>query len=323
MASPTAAPSRCGVFVGAESGRASFESVLALSKVAGGGEVFDHKAFGLSATRLASYVGASAVSPGAVASALAQRFHIQGPAVTISVACSSGAAAIIEGMRAVRNGSCDVALCGGVGADVDPLMLAGFGLLGALSERGVCCPFDQRRDGFVVGEGAAMVVLASTPRDLNIVVAGGARTLDGYHLTKPAPHGEGAARAMTAALTQAGRDAVDYIQAHGTSTQLNDQAEADAIVSVFGDYGHTIPVSSVKGALGHWVAGAGAVGLLCAVESLRTGVLLPTVGLQSPDGDCSLAHIMGSAVRKPVRSALVNAFAFGGANASLVLEAVS
>src|SRR6185295_11922875 len=154
-----------GVFLGAESGRARFETVIALARAAGGGARFDHRAFGASARAMAERVDASVISPSAVASHLAGMLGAAGPVETICLACASGLAAIVEGARAIRLGQCDVALCGGVGADVDPLMLAGFGLLGILSARGISCPFDAHRDGFVIGEGAAMLVLAAERGD--------------------------------------------------------------------------------------------------------------------------------------------------------------
>ena len=323
MAGVNAAPERIGVFIGAESGRASLGTILELARAAGGERAFDHASFGSQARSLAARVDASSVSPAAVASALAREYCAHGPVETISIACASGAAALVEATRAVRLGECDVALCGGVGADVDPLMLVGFGRLGALSARGVSCPFDLRRDGFVVGEGAAMVVLSSSPGNADLEVTGIARSLDAYHLTKPDPSGNGAARAMQYALSDAGRDSVDYIQAHGTSTPLNDAVEAQAIRRVFGSRSAHIPVSSVKGAVGHWVAGAGAIGFLCAAHAVQHGSLLPTANLTEPDPECALRHVLGRAASANVASALVNAFAFGGANACLVLERVN
>jgi 3-oxoacyl-[acyl-carrier-protein] synthase II len=323
MARVECVPDRIGVFVGAESGRATIATILELARAAGGKRYFDHRAFGAGARPLAARIDASAVSPATVASALAREFGAGGSVQTISIACASGAAAIVEATRAIRLGECDIALCGGVGADVDPLMLVGFGRLGALSARGVSCPFDVRRDGFVVGEGAAMVVLSSRPSSLGIAVTGIARTLDAYHLTKPDPEGDGAARAMQRALDDAGRDAVDHVQAHGTSTPLNDEVESKAIGRVFGPRARDIYVSGVKGAVGHWVAGAGALGFLCAAHAVRTGLVLPTANLKEPDPRCELRHVLGAAVSARVDSAMVNAFAFGGANACLVVERVA
>lgn len=323
MARVDAPVDRIGVFIGAESGRASLATILALTRAAGGGKTFDHGVFGVQARSLAAHIDAAAVSPAAVASALAREIRAQGPVQTLSIACASGAAAIVEATRAIRLGECDVALCGGVGADVDPLMLVGFGRLGALSARGVSCPFDVHRDGFVVGEGAAMVVLSSNPSPLGIQISGVARSLDAYHLTKPDPQGDGAARAMQHALRDAGRDVVDYVQAHGTSTPLNDEVEAKAIRRVLGARWQDTYVSSVKGAVGHWIAGAGAVGFLCAAHAVQCGSLFPTANLHQPDPECELRHVLGSALAGDVCSALVNAFAFGGANACLVVERVN
>jgi 3-oxoacyl-(acyl-carrier-protein) synthase len=316
-------PARLGVFVGAESGRSSFAAVVALARAAAGpGGAFDHRGFAAEARRLAPHLDASAVSPAAVASRLARRFGAQGPAVTVSLACASGAAAIAEAARSIRGGGCDVAICGGVGADVDPLMLVGFGRLGALSARGISCPFDVRRDGFVVGEGAAVVVLARERGPAAVELAGEGRSLDGHHLTAPDPGGDGAERAMRAALAGAGEVAVDYVQAHGTSTPLNDAVEAAALRRVLGRplEDADVHVSSVKGALGHAIAGAGALGFACAWQAVQDGLLLPTAGLLEPDPGCPLPHVRGSARRAAVRTALVNAFAFGGANCSLVLR---
>jgi 3-oxoacyl-[acyl-carrier-protein] synthase II len=314
------APGRLGVFVGAESGRSSFATVLALARAAGGGAAFDHRAFGQAARPLARRIGARAASPAAMASALARRFGAAGPAVTISLACASGAAAIAEGSRAVRAGLCDVALCGGVGADVDPLMLAGFGKLEALSARGISCPFDVRRDGFVVGEGAAVAVLAAERGPATVELAGEGRSLDGHHLTAPDPEGAGALRAMRAAMQMGGEATVDYVQAHGTSTPLNDAVEAAALRRLLGTALDQAHVSSVKGALGHAIAGAGALGFACGHLAVSSGVLLPTAGLAEPDPACALPHVRGTSLRRAVRTALVNAFAFGGANASLLLR---
>lgn len=315
-----ARPEKIGIFLGAESGRATFQTVLALSRAAGGGSSFDHLQFGVGARSLAAQIDASVVSPASVTSALAREFGAAGPAQTISLACSSSAAAIAEGARAIRLGVCDVTICGGVGADVDPLMLAGFGRVGALSARGVSCPFDVRRDGFIVGEGAAIVVLASERGSAVVEVAGEGRSMDAHHLTAPHPEGDGAVRSMQAALKASCADGVDYVQAHGTSTPLNDAVEAAAIQRVLGRSLDRALVSSVKGALGHWVAGAGAVGFLCAVEAVANGTVLPTAGLSKPDSGCDLPHVMGGAVRRPVEVALVNAFAFGGANCSLLMR---
>jgi 3-oxoacyl-[acyl-carrier-protein] synthase II len=323
MAGVAAEPARIGVFVGAESGRGRFPTVLGLARAArspGGG--FDRAQFARDARPFADRIDASVISPSAVASALAADVGAAGPVETISLACASGSAAIVEAARAIRLGQIDVALCGGVGADVDPLMLAGFGLLGILSARGVSCPFDVERDGFVVGEGAAMLVLSHERGDAACELAGVGRSLDAHHLTAPDPEGDGAYRAMTAALRDAGVASVEYVQAHGTSTPLNDRIEAAAIRRALGPDAARAHVSSSKGALGHWVAGAGALGALYAWEAAARGVVLPTAGLAKPDPQCDVPHVVGAALEKPVRAALANAFAFGGANSCLVIASL-
>lgn len=324
MAGVSPPPGRLGVFVGAESGRGRWQTVLGLARAAGGAaHAFDHATFAREARAFAQRIDASVISPSAVAAALADDFGAHGPVETISLACASGSAAIVEAARAIRLGECDVALCGGVGADVDPLMLAGFGLLGILSPRGVSCPFDAHRDGFVVGEGAAMLVLAAERGGAAVELAGVGRSLDAHRLTAPDPEGDGAARAMTAALRDAGiaeLGEVGYVQAHGTSTPLNDQIEVAAIRRVLGAAVERAHVSSSKGALGHWVAGAGALGALYAWEAVARGSVLPTAGLTTPDPACNVAHVTGRAIAKDVSAALANSFAFGGANSCLVLR---
>jgi len=324
QASISIPPRRLGIFVGAESGRTTFATLLRLVAAAGGGPRFDHASFGAEATKIAAEINALVASPSAVAAAIARELGAEGPVQTISLACASGSAAIAEAARAIRLGVCDVAVCGGVGADVDPLMFAAFGLLGALSSRGASRPFDARRDGFVLGEGAAMAVLSSEPAggpgEARAFIAGIGRTLDAHHLTAPDPTGDGAFRAMREALRDAGLGAVDYVQAHGTSTPLNDAVEAAALRRLLGEALGEASVSSVKGAMGHWIAGAGALGFLCATSAITTGVIAPTAGLDQPDVGCDLPHVMGSAIQKDVRSALVNSFGFGGANCSLVLQ---
>ncbi|HVK88083.1 MAG TPA: beta-ketoacyl-[acyl-carrier-protein] synthase family protein [Kofleriaceae bacterium] len=317
------APARLGVFLGAESGRGRWQTVVGLARAARGeAGAFDHARFAREARPFAERIDASVISPSAVAAALAREYGAHGPVETISLACASGSAAIAEAARAIRLGEIDVALCGGVGADVDPLMLAGFGLLGILSPRGVSCPFDAHRDGFVVGEGAAMLVLSAERADATVELAGIGRTLDAHHLTAPDPEGDGAARAMTAALRDAGLSpgAIGYVQAHGTSTPLNDRIEVTAIRRVLGDAAERTLVSSAKGALGHWVAGAGAVGALYAIHAVATGVVLPTAGLRDPDPACAVPHVIGRAAKGDVEAALASSFAFGGANSCLVVQ---
>lgn len=302
---------KLGVFMGAESGRGRFQTLRQLAQAAG--KPFDVDAFVAGAAHLHPRLSARENSPAAPAIALAQALRATGPVETVSLACASGLSAVVEGVRAIALGECETALCGGVGADVDPLMIAGFGKLSALSAKGVSRPFDLKRDGFVVGEGAALLLFSA--QKAPIQVAGLGRSMDAHHLTMPDPQGKGAQAAMQAAIHEAGLDTIDVVQAHGTSTPLNDAVEAAALLRL-GPKIHA--VSSVKGALGHWIAGAGALGLCCAAESLRSQAVIPTAGLSQPDSD--LPHVMGKGRQMKVQSALCNAFAFGGANASVVLR---
>jgi 3-oxoacyl-[acyl-carrier-protein] synthase II len=321
MASLSADPARIGVFLGAESGRCHWTTALGLARAGyGPNHTFDHERFAREAPAFADRIDAAVTSPSSVAMALAVEYGAHGPVETISLACASGSAAVVEAARAIRLGECDVALCGGVGADVDPLMLAGFGLLSILSARGISRPFDAHRDGFIIGEGAAMLVLSAQRGDAGVELAGIGRSLDGHHLTAPDPDGDGAARAMIAALHDAGNPAIGYVQAHGTSTPLNDRIEVRAIKRALGGAVAHAHVSSSKGALGHWVAGAGALGALYAWQAVSDGTVLPTAGLEHPDPTCDVAHVMGRALAKDVDAALANAFAFGGANSCLVLR---
>jgi len=314
-----AEPERIGVFVGAEPGRPCLEDVSSLDAALDrSGRFLADRLDPVQRDRLASH--AAAVSPATIASALAREIGAGGPVLTISLACASGCAAVAAAARAIRSGCCDIALCGGTGAEVDAFVLAGFGLLGALSARGHSCPFDLRRDGFVLGEGAAMVVLSCEAGPAEVEVAGWGGTLDAGHLTAPDPGGAGAARAMQIALRSADLSCVDYVQAHGTSTPLNDAVEAAAIRRVLGSGLRRCHVSSVKGALGHCIAAAGAIGFLCAVEAVGNGRVLPTAGLREPDAECELPHVMHEAIHREARSALVNAFAFGGANWSIAVR---
>lgn len=319
-------PARLGVFIGAESGRGRWQTVLGLARAARGPSgAFDHAQFARDARPYADRIDASVLSPSAVAVALADELGARGPVETVSLACASGSAAIVEAARAIRLGEIDAAICGGIGADADPLMLAGFGLLGILSPRGISCPFDAHRDGFIVGEGAAMLVLAADRGDATVEIAGLGRSLDAHHLTAPDPEGDGAARAMTAALRDAHLDptSIGYVQAHGTSTPLNDRIEVAAIRAVLGAAADRAFVSSSKGALGHWVAGAGALGALYAYHAVSSQEVLPTAGLTSPDPACNVPHVIGRATRTPIEAVLANSFAFGGANSCLVMRGVA
>jgi 3-oxoacyl-[acyl-carrier-protein] synthase II len=266
--------------------------------------------------------------------ALSMRHGLRGPTLAVGTACASGAHALGCALRMLQNGEADAALAGGSEACLTPLARAAFGALDALSDSGVSRPFDARRDGFVMGEGAAVLVLerpegalARGARILGAVRGYGASS-DAHHLTAPRDDGAGQAAAMLAALADAGAAAaeVDYVNAHGTSTPLNDRAETRAIKLALGEHAASIPVSSTKSAIGHLLGAAGAVEAVATLLALRDRIAPPTLGLTQPDDGLDLDYVPGQA--RPLRStgespalALSNSFGFGGHNAVLCLEA--
>jgi 3-oxoacyl-[acyl-carrier-protein] synthase II len=233
----------------------------------------------------------------------------------------------------IRRGEIDWALAGGVDSQDNPLGLVFFVLLGASAQGGehprrACRPFDRRRSGLVMGEGAGVAVLESLEhagaRGARIYaeVSGYGASLDAYRTTAPCPDGRGAAEAMQSALDDARMrpETVDFISAHGTATKRNDPAEVKAIRTVFGDHADRIAVSSSKGALGHLLAGAAGVAFVLASLAVRLDMVPPTANLETPDPQCDLDFVPGIGRERRVRAALVNSFAFGGQNACVVLE---
>ena len=272
------------------------------------------------------------VMPSSVAAHLSLRFGLGGPCLTVSAACASGAAAIGEGVELLRRGAADVVLAGGVDSLVGYGAMCCFMRLDAMS-RNVGCPdlasrpFDADRDGFVMGEGAGFVVLqrledisASGPEPLGLVL-GHASSADAHHLVAPSPDGEGAVRCMALALADAGVQPRDlaHVNAHGTSTVLNDRAEAAALAALFD--GACPPVMAVKGSTGHMIAGSGAVEAIVSLISLRHRVVPPVAGLRTVDPDFDLDVVQDTPREGPPGYALSNSFGFGGANTALVLAA--
>ena len=251
-------------------------------------------------------------------------------------ACSSGADAVGEACEVIKRGDARVMLAGGAEAAITPIGIAGFNSAGALSRRNdepqkASRPFDAERDGFVMGEGAAVLVLESLPHALkhnaNIlaeVVAYGA-TSDAYHITKPSTKGEGGAKAMQVALKKAAMQPaeIEYINAHGTSTTINDRCETMAIKTVFGDYAYHIPISSTKSMMGHLIGAAGAIEAIICVLAIQHGVIPPTINLTHPDPECDLDYVPNTARQKKVRTALSNSFGFGGHNSVLIFREYS
>ena len=288
--------------------------------------------------------GAERVSPlsipllmaNAASGVVAMKHGLEGPSYGTVSACAAGAHAIGTATRMVAYGDADAVVTGGSEAAITALAMAAFGQMDALSDSGISRPFDRRRDGFVMGEGAGILVLEAEEvarergaRVLGTVLGYGASS-DAHHLTAPEPTGKGAARAIRLALRDARREPadVDYVNAHGTSTPLNDRSETEAIKAVFGPAAERLPVSSTKSAIGHLLGAAGAVEAIATLLALRDRVAPPTLGHEEPDEGLDLDYVPGSA--RPLANGngrpavgISNAFGFGGHNAVLCLEAES
>lgn len=264
---------------------------------------------------------------------VAVRHDLRGPVYGIVSACAAGANAVAAAVRTIQAGDADVVVTGGSESALTPLARAAFAALDATSNEGICRPFDARRDGFIMGEGAGALVLEDGDRarargaTVLATVKGVGASCDAFHLTAPSEDGEGAARAITAALADAGiaPSDVDYINAHGTSTPLNDRSETLAIKTAFGADAQRIPVSSAKSAIGHLLGAAGAVEAIATIGVLHSRVAAPTLGLQQPEEGLDLDYVPGhsrplDADGKRSLIGVSNSFGFGGHNAVLVLE---
>ena len=263
-------------------------------------------------------------------------FGAKGPNSSLSTACAAGTHAIGEAFRLIQRGSADAMITGGVESVVTPICLAGFGAMKALSTRNddpekASRPFDRDRDGFVVGEGCGLVILetleAALERSAPIYaeIAGYGMSGDGYHMTSPPPDGDGAVRCMIAALEDAGLsydnyDMIDYINAHGTSTPLNDLYETRAIKAVFKDKSYNIPISSTKSMTGHLLGGAGGIETVFTALAIQDGIIPPTINYENQDEECDLDYVPNIARKSNVRYAMSNSFGFGGTNATLILK---
>jgi 3-oxoacyl-[acyl-carrier-protein] synthase II len=271
--------------------------------------------------------------PNMIAAYISILANAQGPNTTITTACSAATQAIGEAFRLIQRGDADVMLAGGADSRIDPLMLLAYASLGALSRSArpateVSRPFDGGRDGFVMGEGAGILILeeaeAARRRGATIYaeIKGAGSSFDAHGITKPDPEGQGAARAMQWALNEAKIDAgdIDYIAAHGTSTRLNDVMETNAVKRVFGERSRKLPLSSIKSMIGHLVGAAGAASAVAMALTLKDGVLPPTINYEEPDPVCDLDYVPNTARQQRVRRALANSFGFGGQNAALVMQ---
>lgn len=288
--------------------------------------------------------GPRKISPFAVPAILANlasghvsiRFGAKGPINCAVTACAAGTSAIGDAYKAVAYGDADVMITGGVEAAVTQLAVGGFGAMRALSTRNdepqkASRPFDKDRDGFVIGEGCGIIVLEELSFALNrgariyAELAGYGCTSDAFHMAAPPPGHEGAVRSMRTAIRDAGLNPedIDYINAHGTSTPLNDLYETQAIKSLFGEHAGKLIVSSTKSMTGHMLGGTGGVEAIFAVKAIQEGIIPPTINLDNPSDGCDLDYVPNIARKKEIHAALSNTFGFGGVNAVLLFKKYS
>ena len=263
-------------------------------------------------------------------------FGLKGPNTTIVTACATGTHSIGEAFKIIQLGAADVMVAGGTEAAFSPIAFAGFCAMRAMSTRNddplhASRPFDLDRDGFVMGEGSGVVVLESLEHaqargaKIYAEVSGYGLSGDAYHITAPDPDGSGARRCMTMALNDSGLayEELDYINAHGTSTGLNDKTESAAIKSVFGEHAYKLAISSTKSMTGHLLGAAGGVEAIACAMAIEHGVIPPTVNYEHPDPDCDLDYTPNKSVKRPVSVAMSNSFGFGGTNATLIMNKFS
>ncbi|WP_435018998.1 beta-ketoacyl-[acyl-carrier-protein] synthase family protein [Tundrisphaera sp. TA3] len=273
--------------------------------------------------------------PNMAAAHLSILHHAMGPNNTIVTACAAGTQAVGEAFRLIQRGDADVMMAGGCDSRLDPLLMVAYQAMKAVSASNrppseVSRPFDGERDGFVMGEGAAVLILESLARakrrkaTIYAEITGYGSSFDAYGITRPEPEGKGAALSMRSALREARRDPadIDYINAHGTSTRLNDLMETVAVKNVFGHRAGSIPMSSQKSMIGHLIGASGAVEAAATALSLQRGFVPPTINQETPDPACDLDYVPNTAREIPLRTAISNSFGFGGQNATLVMTRV-
>lgn len=264
---------------------------------------------------------------------ISMRFNAKGPNLALSTACAAGTHAVGEAFRSIVYGDCDVAITGGAESVISPLAVGGFAAMKALSTRNdnpqaASRPFDRDRDGFVIAEGSGMLILEELEHALRrgapifAEMAGYGQTSDAYHVAAPPENGEGGARCMKRALQDAGMGPgdIDYINAHGTSTPLNDRCETAAIKTVFGVHAAKLNISSTKSMTGHMLGGAGGIEAAFTALTLYRGVIPPTINLENPDPDCDLDYVPNVAREVKIHTAMSNSFGFGGTNGVIIMK---
>ena len=332
-------PERFGVYTGAGEGKQDFDlfAQMVLAGLAEGDKDgtghFDYGRFIERGIEILDPVREEEQEPNMPAAHLAALFNACGPNMNCLTACAASSQAIGEAAEIIKRGEADVMIAGGAHSMIHPFGVTGFNLLTALSTNnddptGASRPFDKERDGFVLGEGAAMVILEdadfATKRGAKIYgeLAGYGSTADAFRITDTHPEGRGAIGCMKAAIQGAGLQPgdVDYINAHGTSTSVNDRVESLAIKEVFGERAYKLPVSSTKSMTGHLIAAGGASELIYCLLAIRDGMLPPTINLKTPDPECDLDYVPNVARKAKCDVALSNSFGFGGQNVSLVVK---
>ena len=327
----TVEPTKFGVYLGAGEGQQDFDSFSRMMVAALASGELDLAEFVRQGLDLLDPQLELEQEPNMPAGYLAAMFDAQGPNVNCLTACAASSQAIGEATEMIRRGETEVMLSGGAHSMIHPFGVTGFNLLTALSERNdepqrASRPFDLHRDGFVLGEGAAMVVLEeyerARKRGANIYgeIIGYGTTADAFRITDTHPEGRGAITCLNMALRDAGKNPgeIDYINAHGTSTSVNDKVETLAIKAALGDAAYKTPVSSTKSMMGHLIAAAGATELIICLMALRDGKVPPTINYDTPDPDCDLDYIPNAARDHQCRTVLSNSFGFGGQNITLI-----
>ena len=257
----------------------------------------------------------------------------KGPNLSVTTACAAGTHAVGEAFRSIARGDCDTAITGGSESTICPLAVGGFNAMKALSRQSenpekACRPFDRDRDGFIISEGAGMLILEELEHarrrgaDIFAEIVGFGLSGDGYHMAAPPEDGNGAIRCMQMALADAELDPenIDYINAHGTSTPLNDVVETRAIKSVFGEHAYKLAISSTKSMTGHMLGGAGGIESVFLALTLKNQIIPPTINLENPDPECDLDYVPNKVRETPIRAAISNSFGFGGTNAVLAMK---
>jgi 3-oxoacyl-[acyl-carrier-protein] synthase II len=325
-------PERFGVYLGSGEGQQDFLAFTRMMTRSLKGNDLDVAEFTREGIETLDPVFELEQEPNMPAGHLASMFNAQGPNANCLTACAASSQAIGEATELIRRGDADVMLSGGTHSMIHPFGVTGFNLLTALSTRNdeptrASRPFDRQRDGFVLGEGASMVILEELEHakargaHIHAEILGYGSTADAFRITDTHPEGRGATTCINLALADAklNTDQIDYINAHGTSTNVNDKVETLAIKQAFGERAYKIPVSSTKSMMGHLIAAAGATELIVCIKALQSGVLPPTTNYETPDPDCDLDYIPNQARQAKCDIALSNSFGFGGQNITLIV----